>query len=79
MFVRELELPLSELKGAGPALLGRLAKLGVYSAADLLLLPPRDYEDRAEKRALAAFAQGPVNCFVRVQRTTGSASAACAP
>ncbi len=66
MFVRELELPLSELKGAGPALLGRLAKLGVYSAADLLLLPPRDYEDRAEKRALAAFAQGPVNCFVRV-------------
>jgi len=66
LFVRELELALSELKGAGPALLGRLARLGVYNAADLLLLPPRDYEDRAQKRPLAAFAQGPVNCFVRV-------------
>jgi ATP-dependent DNA helicase RecG len=40
--------------------------LGVFSAADLLMLAPRDYEDRSARRMLAEFAQGPVNCRVKV-------------
>jgi len=66
MFVREIAAPVSDLKGAGPAVAARLAKLGVYTGADLLLFPPRDYEDRSAQRMLADFAQGPVNCRVRV-------------
>ncbi len=66
MFVRELDLPLSELRGTGPAVLAKLARLGVYGASDLLLFSPRDYEDRAQKRPLSAFGQGPVNCLATV-------------
>lgn len=66
MFVRELDQGLGELKGAGPAVLARLAKLGLYGAAELLLLAPRDYEDRAARRGLSSFAQGPVNCRAAV-------------
>jgi ATP-dependent DNA helicase RecG len=66
MFVREIAAPVSDLKGAGPIVAARLARLGIYTGSDLLLFPPRDYEDRSVKRLLADFAQGPVNCRVRV-------------
>ena len=66
MFLRELSSPVSELPGCGPALVKRLSRLGVFRAADLLLLPPRDYEDRAALRLLSAFGSGPVNCPVNV-------------
>ncbi len=66
MFVREIAAPVSDLKGAGPSIAGRLARLGVFTGADLLLLPPRDYEDRSAKRLLSEFGSGAVNCRVRV-------------
>lgn len=66
MFVREISSPITDLKGAGPAVSRRLARLGIYSGADLLLFPPRDYEDRSAHRPLSGWAQGPVNCRVRV-------------
>lgn len=66
MFVRELAAPVSDLKGAGPAIVKRLARLGICTAADLLLYAPRDYEDRSVSRLLAACRQGPVNCRVTV-------------
>jgi len=66
VFVREIAAPVSDLKGAGPAVCGRLAKLGVYTGADLLLFAPRDYEDRSARRLLSEFGSGPVNCRVRV-------------
>jgi ATP-dependent DNA helicase RecG len=66
LFLREIAAPVSDLKGAGPALVARLFRLGVFSGADLLMLAPRDYEDRSAPRALAEFGQGPVNCRVRV-------------
>lgn len=62
MFVRELTEPLSSLKGAGPAVLSRLSRLGLYCACDMLLFAPRSYEDRSQKRPFSAFAQGQVNC-----------------
>lgn len=66
MFVREITAALTDLKGAGPAVAARLARLGLYSGADLLLFAPRDYEDRSARRLLSDFASGPVNCRVRV-------------
>ncbi len=66
MFVREIQAPVSDLKGAGPQVASRLARLGVYTGADLLLFAPRDYEDRSAPRLLSAFGSGPVNCRVRV-------------
>lgn len=66
MFLKEIAAPLSDLKGAGPASLARLARLGLYAASDLLLFAPRDYEDRSAPRLLSDFAQGPVNCLATV-------------
>ena len=66
MFLRELASPLSELKGAGPVLVRKLERLGLFSAADLLLHAPRDYEDRSVRRQLGEFSQGPVNCRATV-------------
>jgi ATP-dependent DNA helicase RecG len=66
MFLRELASPLSELKGAGPVLVRKLERLGLFSASDLLLHAPRDYEDRSVKRLLGEFSQGPVNCRATV-------------
>ncbi|MBU0929169.1 MAG: ATP-dependent DNA helicase RecG, partial [Spirochaetes bacterium] len=66
MFAREIAAPVSDLKGAGPQVAARLARLGVFTAADLLLLPPRDYEDRSAKRLLAEFGSGAVNCRATV-------------
>ena len=66
MFVREIAAPVSDLKGAGPSIAGRLARLGVFTGADLLLFPPRDYEDRSVKRLLSEFGSGAVNCRARV-------------
>lgn len=47
MFLRELLHSVTALKGVGPSLLPRLARLGIESVADLLLHFPRDYEDRS--------------------------------
>ncbi len=66
MFLRELAAPLDALRGAGPAVLKRLARLGLYTAADLLLFPPRDYEDRSAPIPLSGFGRGPVNCQATV-------------
>ncbi|PKL23603.1 MAG: ATP-dependent DNA helicase RecG [Spirochaetae bacterium HGW-Spirochaetae-3] len=66
MFVREIAAPVSDLKGAGPTVAARLARLGVFSGADLLLLAPRDYEDRTARRLLSEFGSGVVNCRVTV-------------
>jgi ATP-dependent DNA helicase RecG len=38
--------PVTSLSGVGPALAGRLAKLGIATVADLLFLLPSRYEDR---------------------------------
>ena len=47
MYLRELTQSVSALKGAGPSICTRLARLGIYTVADLLLRAPRDYEDRS--------------------------------
>jgi ATP-dependent DNA helicase RecG len=59
MFLRELGQSVTALKGAGKAVSERLAKLGIYTIADLLLRYPRDYDDRTLFVPFAAFAKEP--------------------
>jgi ATP-dependent DNA helicase RecG len=59
MFLRELGQSLKVLKGAGAQVTARLAKLGVFSVADLLLNYPRDYDDRTSFVPFADFAKEP--------------------
>jgi ATP-dependent DNA helicase RecG len=59
MFLRELGQSVNVLKGAGPQVSARLAKLGVYSVADLLLDYPRDYDDRTSFVPFVEFAKQP--------------------
>jgi ATP-dependent DNA helicase RecG len=59
MFVRELGQSVSVLKGAGPQVSARLARLGIFTIADLLTSYPRDYDDRTTMVSLADFAKEP--------------------
>src|SRR5512142_2521066 len=59
MFLRELGQSVNVLKGAGAQVSARLARLGIYTVADLLLDYPRDYDDRTSLVPLASFAREP--------------------
>lgn len=47
MFLRQLDEPVTTLRGVGRQLAESYHNLGVHSCADLLLLAPRSYEDRS--------------------------------
>ncbi len=49
---------LAALRGVGPALAERLAKLGVHAPADLLFLLPQRYEDRTRLRPIGSLRPG---------------------
>lgn len=66
MTLRELEQSVETLSGVGKAAAARLARLGVYSIADLLVRFPRDYDDRTEARPFRDWAAGRVNTVARV-------------
>jgi ATP-dependent DNA helicase RecG len=57
MFIRELKQSISSLKGAGPRVQETLAQMGILSVGDMLLFPPRQYEDRTQPVPLSEFAQ----------------------
>jgi len=57
MFLRELGQSITVLKGAGAQVSAKLAKLGIYTVADLLLNYPRDYDDRTSFTPLSSFAK----------------------
>ena len=54
----ELASALTSLKGVGPALAGKLEKLGLYRVEDLLFLLPLRYEDRTRLVRIGALAAG---------------------
>ena len=67
MFLRELDTPVTTLKGVGPALARLLAGVGVVNIGALLSYYPRDWEDRSVERPLRDFAAaGEVNTVVQV-------------
>jgi ATP-dependent DNA helicase RecG len=50
--------PVQQLKGVGPKVAERLAKLGVLTIGDLLCLLPQRYEDRTALRAIGSLSVG---------------------
>jgi ATP-dependent DNA helicase RecG len=69
VFLRELNQEVTDLKGAGPRIRAVLAGMGVLTVGDLLLLAPRDYDDRTVPVPLRDFARFPkVNTVAEVLR-----------
>jgi ATP-dependent DNA helicase RecG len=58
MFLRELDTPVTNLKGVGPSVARLLAGIGVVNIGGLLSYYPRDWEDRSVERPLRDFAAG---------------------
>jgi len=52
------QLPLTQLKGVGPALLDKLNALGIHTVLDLLFHLPLRYQDRTRLTPIAALRQG---------------------
>lgn len=58
MKIRDIETPISSLSGVGPALAKTLAKVGIFTIADLLTFWPRTWEDRTKKVTLSQWNDG---------------------
>ena len=59
----ELNTPITDFPGIGPARAQKLEKLGVRTAGDLLNLFPRDYEDRREYHTIRSAPLGRKVCI----------------
>ena len=66
MKLSAIETPISSLSGVGPALAKTLAKVGIFTIADLLSYWPRDFEDRTKKVSLSQFNTGKVHTIAQV-------------
>jgi len=66
MFLRELDAPVSRVKGAGPAAAAALARLGISGVSGLLCHYPRDWEDRSRPVPLKDWSRGQVCTEVKV-------------
>jgi len=66
MFLRSLSVPVNTISGVGSSAAQKLARLGIRTAADLLLHYPRDWEDRANIVPLKAYQRGKVCAVVTV-------------
>ncbi|MDR2111437.1 MAG: ATP-dependent DNA helicase RecG [Spirochaetaceae bacterium] len=62
MYLRELNLSVDHITGAGPASIRALARAGISTVAALLCRYPRDWEDRSRKAALRDFDRFPAVC-----------------
>jgi ATP-dependent DNA helicase RecG len=58
-----LALPLSAIRGVGPRLLDKLARMGLHTVEDLLLTLPHRYEDRRQIRRIAQLQDGSREVF----------------
>ncbi|MCL2092565.1 MAG: ATP-dependent DNA helicase RecG [Treponema sp.] len=66
MFLKELKIPIGELRGVGPALTQYLARLGINDCAALLCHYPRDWDDRTRELPLNQWASGRVSTAVKI-------------
>ena len=66
MKLSAIETPISSLSGVGPSLAKTLAKVGIFTIADLLSYWPRDFEDRTKKISLSQFNLGKVHTIAQV-------------
>jgi ATP-dependent DNA helicase RecG len=66
MFLRSLTIPINSISGIGSSAAQKLARLGIYTAADILVHYPRDWEDRSNIVPLSAYRSGKVCAVVTV-------------
>jgi ATP-dependent DNA helicase RecG len=66
MFLRELNLKVNNLQGAGPRMAAALEKAGVHTIADLLLRYPRDWEDLVRTVPLKDFERSRICTVVTI-------------
>jgi ATP-dependent DNA helicase RecG len=66
MFLRSLSAPVTEISGIGASASQKLARLGIHTAADLLLHYPRDWEDREKIVPLKDYRNGKICTVVKV-------------
>ncbi|MDR2143614.1 MAG: ATP-dependent DNA helicase RecG, partial [Treponema sp.] len=66
MFLRELNAPVTSVKGAGEKIAAALALSGIGNVAALLGHYPRDWEDRSRTVPLSGWSRGPVCTTVKV-------------
>lgn len=52
------QVPVNNLRGVGATLSAKLARLGISSLQDLLMLLPRDYQNRTQRQPLGALQPG---------------------
>jgi ATP-dependent DNA helicase RecG len=66
MFLRSLSVPVTAISGIGASASQKLARLGIHTAADLLLHYPRDWEDREKIVPLKDYRSGKICTVVTV-------------
>ena len=66
MFLRELTMAISHIKGAGPQSSNALGNVGITNVAQLLSYYPRDWEDRSKTVLLKDFQTSPVCTTVQI-------------
>ena len=66
MFLRELNAPVTSLKGAGPAAALSLSRLGIRTMGTLLCHYPRDWEDRSAPVPLKSWNKASVCTEVKI-------------
>lgn len=67
MFIREIKIPVTRIKGAGPKTAELLKNRGIHTVGDLLLTYPRGWEDRQKRQPLKeALPEGTVNTVAEV-------------
>jgi len=66
MFIRSLSVPVTEISGIGASASQKLTRLGIHTAADLLLHYPRDWEDREKIVPLKDYRTGKICTVVTV-------------
>jgi ATP-dependent DNA helicase RecG len=66
MFLRALSVPVTDIAGIGASVSQKLARLGIHTAADLLLHYPRDWENREKIVPLKDYRSGKICTVVTV-------------
>jgi len=66
MFVRSIDVPVNTIHGLGLASSALLSKLGIKTAASLLMHYPRDWQDRTDIKPLASYNSANVSAVVKV-------------
>ncbi|MBP5358326.1 MAG: DEAD/DEAH box helicase, partial [Treponema sp.] len=66
MKLRDLGTAVEQISGIGPSTAKCLARLNIFSVADLLSFYPRDYEDRTRRVSLADYTMGKVHTVAKV-------------